>query len=153
MSYMILQPGSATNPSNFHRVVEHRAWMAHVNSRCIAPLPVLGEHASYADAETDRDARTLTEASKDHTMPEIKIKSLTPANSASLTMLNDAGMLPPDTKITNTTVTFPLAPADAVKGFEASMAKAADKWGRVGHPYASLHAVLRKLRTAAGDAS
>lgn len=57
MSFVILQPHSNTNPSKFHRVVDHAAWVAHANSRGTVPLPVLFEATGYGAAQADCDAR------------------------------------------------------------------------------------------------
>lgn len=57
MSCVILQPGSATNPSQCHRVVDYATWVQHANSGGTVPLPVLFESRHYADAEQDRDTR------------------------------------------------------------------------------------------------
>lgn len=65
MSYVILQPHLATNPSAHHRVVEYAAWKAHADSRCTTPLPVLFE-GNAAAARADCDARNAALVTTDN---------------------------------------------------------------------------------------
>jgi pyruvate kinase len=76
----------------------------------------------------------------------LKIKGLTRLNVAALTETLD----PADAvTLTATTATFNMPPADAVQLMNALMVRVIEKHGSRGHPYQSLHAVLRKAQREA----
>lgn len=78
---------------------------------------------------------------------DTKITDLT---ALSVRALLEAIEVPSDAvTVTLTTATFHMPPADAAAYMEALMATVADQHGRRGHPYASLHSVLRKVKAAA----
>jgi hypothetical protein len=75
-----------------------------------------------------------------------KITGLTAMNASALrqtTADTDA------VTVTNTTVTFHMPPAEAVRFMAALMQRVAAEHGARMHPYASLHAVVRKVQAAA----
>jgi pyruvate kinase len=76
----------------------------------------------------------------------LKITGLTRMNVAALTETLD-----PDDAVTltATTATFNMPPADAVQFMHALMVRVIEKHGSRGHPYQSLHAVLRKAQREA----
>lgn len=76
----------------------------------------------------------------------LKIKGLTRMNIAALSETLD----PADAvTLTATTATFNMPPADAVQFMHALMVQVVEKHGSRGHPYQSLHAVLRKAQRGA----
>ncbi|MBT2213499.1 hypothetical protein [Actinomadura sp. NEAU-AAG7] len=54
MAYVILNPGSITNPGGKYTVTDYDKWVAHANGDRSA-FPVEGEFTSYGDAVTRRD--------------------------------------------------------------------------------------------------
>lgn len=54
MGFVILHPGSNTNPSEFYRVVPYDAWVAYIQGRALA-FPVVGEYGTYGEASALRE--------------------------------------------------------------------------------------------------
>lgn len=84
------------------------------------------------------------------TMTSTQIRNLTPSNVDALTKAHneftDANMGDGyKITITKTTATFPGTPRDALHIMRVLMVLLADQYGTVGHPYKSMHALVRKL--------
>ena len=75
-------------------------------------------------------------------MTTVTIRQLTPSNVQALFALADARG---DVHVSATTATFDMTPAEAVTMVENYQSGLGAKHGTTGHPYKSLHAVIRKL--------
>ena len=77
-----------------------------------------------------------------------KVTALTASNSAALAVaVEEAGLVL--AHLGKTTATFYGSPSEAWKMMDRAGGTLGNKYGRRGHPVASIHAVLRKLKTEA----
>jgi hypothetical protein len=74
-------------------------------------------------------------------MDPITIRRLTPANISALMLLPDRD----DVRLGSTTATFDMTVSQAISLVEQHQSNLGASHGTAGHPYKSLHAVIRKL--------
>jgi hypothetical protein len=79
------------------------------------------------------------------TSESVTIRRLTPANIAALEYLNRN-----DVHLGSTTATFDMTVTQAISLVEKHQSNLGAKHGITGHPYKSLHAVIRKLYVELG---
>jgi hypothetical protein len=72
----------------------------------------------------------------------VKIIRLTPSNLSALVGID----IRDDVHLGHTTATFDMTAAEALRLVEQYQSDLGAEYGTTGHPYKSLHAVIRKLR-------